>query len=198
MTIGLALAGLAAIAAAAHPRGARSLMGLNGTPEEHAARFREYVERAKNENLPLRIRIGFVERAWAEADWTSIPPAEHAELVNLQNTIENSVVTSLPLPGPAKARLRAEGGRPVDPRNPPAGWKRGHVFKGVIWVITSLGAGRYVAIAQDGTRHEGTGNTVLNKIHGYSMDLYTTLDLGKPGKVFDPNAPGKGWWLAST
>lgn len=38
MTIGLALAGLTAIAVAAHPRGVKRLMGFAGTQQEHIDR----------------------------------------------------------------------------------------------------------------------------------------------------------------
>lgn len=207
MTIGLALAGIAAIAAAIHPKGARSLMGFMGTPEEHLAKFRHFVQMAHDENLPLRTRIGLTERAWAEADWTSIPPSERDDLVRLQALIEGAAVTSLPVPSfePMRANLvarqprmggprhkRSEG---VDPRHPTAGWTRGHTFKGVIWIIRSIGDGQYVASSQSGMAYTGSGNSVLSRIHGHSMDFYKTTGLGPVGARFNPNSPPAGWYL---
>lgn len=47
MSIGLALAGLTAIAVAAHPRGAKRLMGFAGTPEEHRREWTKLITSAE-------------------------------------------------------------------------------------------------------------------------------------------------------
>jgi hypothetical protein len=197
MTIGLALAGIAAVALAAHPSGARSLMGLMGTPEEHLAKFREYLEGAANESFPHRIRVGFVDMAWAESGWTTVPEDEKARLVAIQNDLEAKVVQSLPLPSfaPVRSNLVAKRDRSVvDPRHPPAGWKRTHTIKGATWFVVSNGNGNYTMTSMStGVVHTGTGNTVLTKVHGYTMDVYNTFKLGKPGARFDENNPAPGW-----
>jgi hypothetical protein len=200
MTIGLALAGIAAIALAAHPRGARSLVGLMGTPEEHLAKFREYISMAENENLPIRFRFSLVERAWAEAEWTNVPVGEQARARELQSKIEDKIYETTRLPDVPMVPMRAnlvsrKPQKSPDPRHPPAGWKYRHTYKGMPWLVFSEGDGMYTMRSASGAVHTGTGNTVLSKIHGHNMDVYNTFKLGKPGARFNPQSPPPGWFL---
>jgi len=63
------------------------ISGLAGTPEEHLAKFREYLGKARRTS-DLRQRMGYVERAWAEAEWTSVPSSEAKSLLMIQKTID--------------------------------------------------------------------------------------------------------------
>lgn len=199
MTIGLALAGLAAISFAASPGGAKSLMGLLGTPEEHLAKFKEYLAHAQNAALPTRVRLAAVAMAWAEADWTPISDEDRLALNNVQALLD---MPDLPVPGvapAAKARARLVRSEPKEPkgtdhRHPPFGWKRNHTFKGNSWLIVSMGNGMYEARQGGQVVLTGTGNTVASKIHGHEMNVYDAFKLGGPGSVFNPASPPSGWF----
>lgn len=190
MSIGMALAGLATIVAAAHPRGVRGLMG---TPEEHLAKFREYLAIAQNVSMPDQIRRSSIERAWAESEWTRVPADDVAALRNAEAVLSIPDTSS----APARSNLvmsRPREKRPTDTRHPPAGWKTAHSYKGTTWLLVSLGDGRYEAKRGGQVIYSDTGNTVLFKIHGYAMDFYGTTGLGKPKAVFDPLNPPSGWY----
>lgn len=208
MSIGFALAGFALLAAAAHPRGVRQLMG---TPEEHLVKFHEYMSFAQNADLPRRIRIGFIERAWAEAEWATVPSSDTNALVRLQSEIElSSDVPSPSFPSATSARMMvaapAKSRRKVrdqcddgtaalhDRRHPPKGWTLDYKRKGTWWLV-SLGNGFYNASSSDGRSMTGTGNSVIGKIHGYCVDFYKATNLGNPGQAFNPANPPHGWYL---
>lgn len=207
MTIGLALAGFAAIAAAAHPRGARTLMGLMGTPEEHLAKFYEYLAFAQNTSLPLRIRVSAMERAFAEAEWAKLSEEDKQKILSIQSELDTAETTSSTASpvvlGPvtsSRGFLKKGQERPVDKRHPPAGWKRGYVHypsmeaRTVNWLFVSLGGGQYEAKRGGQVIYKGTGNKVLETIAGHTMDFYKHMGLGKPGAVFNPDNPPPGWY----
>ncbi len=217
MSIGVALAGFAFLAAAAHPRGVRQLMG---TPEEHLVKFHEYMSFAQNADLPRRIRIGFIERAWAEAEWTSVPASDTNELVRLQSRIDDTSsdiapielmqrqdlfkTTSpahmmvMPAKGKSKKKVReqCDDGTSAlhDRRHPPSGWTFLYPKKGG-WTFVSQGDGWYRATSSSGQVLVGTGNSVIGSVHGYCMDFYLAMKLGNPGHVFNTSNPPAGWRL---
>ena len=219
MSIGFALAGFAFLAAAAHPRGVRQLMG---TPEEHLVKFHEYMSFAQNADLPRRIRIGFIERAWAEAEWTSVPASDTNELVRLQSRIDDTSSEIAPISliqrnglfkttSPAhmmvmpasksgkskkKVREQCDDGTSAlhDRRHPPSGWTFLYPKKGG-WTFVSQGDGWYRATSSSGQVLVGTGNSVLGSVHGYCMDFYLAMKLGNPGHVFNTSNPPAGWHL---